>query len=121
MAIYEQIGGAPSVNAAVERFYEKVISDPQLAGFFDNTDLARLKGHQRAFIAAALGGPAAYQGREMAAVHASLGVSDTDFDAVVAHLVATLDELEVPAETITQIGEALAPLREEVVTKTAVP
>jgi hemoglobin len=87
-----------------------------LAAFFTGTDLQRLKAHQRAFIAAAIGGPEVFAGREMASVHAGLGIGDCDFDAVVGHLVGTLTALGVPEDTIGQIGEALAPLRGAIVT-----
>jgi hemoglobin len=104
----------------VDLFYEKVIGDPNLAAYFEGVDLGRLKGHQRAFIGAALGGPEAYQGRDMGSAHAGLGVTDAVFDAVVGHLVTTLGELGIPEVTISQIGDALAPLRSDIVTKSAV-
>jgi hemoglobin len=78
--------------------------------------LRRLKAHQRAFIAAAVGGPEIFAGREMAHAHAGLGIGDGDFDAVVGHLVGTLTALGVPENTIGQIGETLAPLRGAIVT-----
>jgi hemoglobin len=116
MSIYESIGGAAAVHAAVDDFYTRVLADPQLAPFFTGTDMNRLKAHQRSFIAAAIGGPEIFAGRDMAAAHAGLGVSDADFDAVVGHLVATLTGLGVPAETIGQIGSVLTPLRDDIVT-----
>ena len=116
MSIYDSIGGEPAVRAAVDDFYARVLADRQLAAFFTGTDLQRLKAHQRAFIAAALGGPEIFAGREMAAAHAGLGIGDSDFDAVVGHLVGTLTALGVPENTIGQIGEALAPLRGAIVT-----
>ncbi|ADP82513.1 group I truncated hemoglobin [Pseudofrankia inefficax] len=116
MSIYDSIGGAPAVQAAVEDFYTRVLADPGLAPFFTDTDLARLKSHQRSFIAAAIGGSEIYAGRDMAAAHAGLNITDADFDAVVGHLVETLTGLGVPAETIGQIGGALAPLRGDIVT-----
>ena len=116
MSIYASIGGAPAVRAAVDDFYARVLADRQLAPFFTGTDLQRLKAHQRAFIAAALGGPEIFAGREMASAHAGLGIADGDFDAVVGHLVGTLTALGVPEITIGQIGEALAPLRGAIVT-----
>lgn len=119
--IYEQIGGSAAVNAAVDLFYDKVTSDPGLAPYFTGVEMPRLKGHQRAFLTAAMGGPTAYKGRDMGTAHAELLLTDADFDAVVGHLVATLEELKVPAETIGQVGEALAPLRAEIVTRTTVP
>jgi hemoglobin len=116
MSIYDSIGGAPAVSAAVDDFYIRVLGDPGLAPFFSGTDLPALKAHQRAFIAAAIGGSEIYQGRDMAAVHRGLEIADDDFDSVVGHLVDTLTSLGVPAEAISQIGAALAPLRTDIVT-----
>lgn len=116
MTIYEQIGGPGAVAATVEEFYGRLLADPQTAPFFDGIDLGRLKSHQRAFIAAALGGPEIYAGRDMAAAHAGLDISNDDFDAVVGHLVDTLTSLGVPDDTIAEIGGALTPLRADIVT-----
>jgi hemoglobin len=55
-SVYDEIGGADSVSAAVQHFYEKVLADPTLASYFEGIDVPKLKAHQRAFIAAALGG-----------------------------------------------------------------
>ncbi|MER7006752.1 group 1 truncated hemoglobin [Dactylosporangium sp. NPDC000555] len=115
MSIYDAIGGAESVRAAVEGFYTRVLGDSRLAGFFADVDISRLKTHQRAFIAAALGGPEVYAGRDMAAAHAGLGLTDAHFDAVVAHLADTLTELGVPGDRIAEIATALGPLRERIV------
>jgi hemoglobin len=116
MSIYDSIGGAEAVRAAVDDFYVRVLADPSLASFFSGTDLDRLKAHQRSFIAAALGGPEIFTGRDMASAHARLAISDADFDAVVSHLVDTLSGLGVPGETIGQIGSVLVPLRSDIVT-----
>ena len=116
MSVYDSIGGAPAVRAAVDDFYARVVADSRLTPFFARTDMERLKAHQRAFIAAAIGGPEIFAGRDMTAAHAGLGIGDADFDAVVAHLVGTLTALGVPEDTIGQIGGALAPLRDDIVT-----
>lgn len=115
MTIYDSIGGADAVRAAVDDFYARVLADPTLAPYFTGTDMARLKSHQRAFIAAAIGGPEIFAGRDMASAHAGRGITDADFDAVVAHLAGTLAGLGVPEETIGQIATALAPLRADIV------
>lgn len=114
-AIYDEIGGAGAVKAAVELFYSKVMADPELAGYFDHTNMARLQSHQRAFITAALGGPSMYSGRSMGDAHAELGITSDAFDAVVGHLGSTLTELGVPAPTIGTIASSLAPLKGEIV------
>ncbi|MBO0727646.1 MAG: group 1 truncated hemoglobin [Acidimicrobiaceae bacterium] len=103
------------MNAAVELFYDKVTMDPSLAGYFEGVDLASLKGHQRAFIAAALGGPETYEGRDMGPAHSHLGITDSHFDTVVGHLATTLSELGVNEATIEEIAISLAPLRTDIV------
>ncbi|EIV92413.1 group 1 truncated hemoglobin [Frankia sp. QA3] len=116
MSIYDAVGGATAVQAAVDEFYVRVTADPTLAPFFANRDLNRLKAHQRAFVAAAIGGPEVYQGRDLATVHATLGITGAHFDAVVDHLIASFAGLGVPAETTGQLGAILAPLRSDIVT-----
>jgi hemoglobin len=114
-SIYDRIGGGPAVAAAVHDLYARTLGDRKLAHYFTDTDMARQKAHLRAFVAAALGGPQLYAGRDMHAAHARLGVTAAAFDAVVAHLVAALAGLGVPAATIEAIAETLAPLRAQIV------
>ena len=113
--IYDQIGGAGAVSAAVDLFYSKVLDDPSLAGYFDAVDMGDLRAHQRAFFTAALGGPSIYEGRDMGAAHAGMGITGEAFDAVVIHLGDTLTQLGVPPDTIGTIAGALAPLKTDIV------
>jgi hemoglobin len=115
-SIYDSIGGAPAVAAAVDTFYEKVWNDPDLLEWFTGTDRDQLKAHQRAFFTVALGGPSEYTGQSMADAHAGRGITDAAFDRVVEHLADTLTELGVPAETIAAIAGQLGPLKPEIVT-----
>ncbi|HLU56935.1 MAG TPA: group 1 truncated hemoglobin [Pseudonocardia sp.] len=114
VSIYDSIGGAAAVAAAVDLFYERVLADPDLAGYFTGVDIAKLKSHQRSFIAAAIGGPEVFSGRSMKDAHAHLNVRPEHFDRVVDHLVATLTELSVPADVIGRIGATLAPLKADI-------
>jgi hemoglobin len=113
--VYTQIGGAGAGEAAVERLCEEILADPVMRAYSAQTDMSRLKTHQRAFLTAALGGPNAYSGLTIRQAHAGRGVTETAFDGVVAHLVATLGELVVPAGLIPQIVAALARLKSDIV------
>ncbi|MFJ6951347.1 globin domain-containing protein [Micromonospora aurantiaca (nom. illeg.)] len=42
---YERIGGAAAVKAAVELFYDKVLADPDLAGYFADVDMVEQRRH----------------------------------------------------------------------------
>jgi hemoglobin len=114
-SIYDQIGGGPAVAAAVDDLYARIQGDRELAHYFTGIDMARQKTHLRAFVAAALGGPQLYAGRDMDAAHARLHVTAPAFDGVVAHLAAALAGLGVPATTIEAIAGKLAPLRAQIV------
>ena len=113
-SIYDEIGGATAVRAAVDLFYEKVWGDPDLAFYFEGVDRAKLKRHQRAFMSAALGGPRADGGRRLSTAHHGLGITNDAFDRVVDKLVDTLRELDVRSELIDRILGTLAPLRPDV-------
>jgi len=114
-SIYESIGGADAVAAAVDKFYDRVLGDPDLAPYFTGYAVSGIKRHQRACLTAALGGAELYEGRDMAAAHGHLGVTDEHFDRVVVHLVATLTDLNVPGDIIGEIGAKLAPLKPQIV------
>jgi hemoglobin len=114
-SIYDEIGGAPAIHAAVDLFYEKVWSDPDLVPYFEGVDRSKLKRHQRAFMSAALGGPRADAGRKISTAHRGLGITNDAFDQVVTKLGDTLEELGVRSELIDRIAGTLAPLRQDVV------
>jgi hemoglobin len=117
-SLYDRLGGEPSVNAAVDIFYVKVLGDTLLAPFFDGVDMEKQKTHQRAFLTVAFGGPSRYSGRGMAAAHRRLvedmGLTDKHFDAVVGHLGATLVELGVPGEMVQEAAAIAESVRDAV-------
>lgn len=113
---YERIGGGRAVAQVVDRFYELVLADPDLAPFFTDVDMTRLKRHQVLLVSQVMGGPAEYDGRDLQEAHAELKIGDGHFDRVVTHLVAALTEAGVPAEIIGRVGEALGGTRKDIVT-----
>jgi hemoglobin len=114
-SIFDAIGGRDAVTAAVDLFYAKVLADPDLAPYFTDVDLDRLRVHQRSFLTTALGGPQAYDGRAMADAHQGLAITDAAFDRVATHLSSTLTELGVDDETVGAIIGQVAGLRGDVV------
>lgn len=113
--LYEKLGGEEAIHAVVDRFYERVLADDRLAGFFDDTDVQELRAHQAAFLTYVTGGTDEWEGRTMREAHAGLGITDDDFDAVAVHLQETLAEFDVPEEHVETVMTAVADLRGEVV------
>lgn len=115
--LFEQIGGAAAVDAAVDLFYRKVLADASISHFFDTTDMDAQRTKQKAFLTMAFGGPNTYTGKDMRDAHAELvknGLNDSHFDAVAGHLSATLSELGVPEELLNQVMAIAASTREDV-------
>lgn len=56
-----------------------------------------------------------YVGKSMRDAHQYMRLTNVEFDATVTHLVNTLKELNVDAETIGEIGKLIEPLRKEIV------
>ena len=112
---YALIGGGPAVTVVVDSFYEKVLADPALTGYFTDVDMTRLKRHQVLLVSQVLGGPAQYDGRDLGVAHAGLGITTDDFNKVVEHLVEALEGAGVPADVIGRVGAALGAAQPDIV------
>lgn len=116
-SIYEKLGGEAAMDAAVEIFYRKVLSDNRISRFFEGVDMEKQAAKQKAFLTFALGGPNKYTGKDLRAGHAHLvkmGLNDSHFDAVMENLAATLSELKVPRELIAEAAKVAESTRKDV-------
>jgi hemoglobin len=119
-SLFEQLGGAAAVDAAVDIFYRKVLSDYRINRFFDNSDMEKQAAKQKAFLTMAFGGPNNYTGTDMRTAHAKLvkmGLNASHFDAVMEHLTATLVELSVPPALIAQVAAIAESTRADILGK----
>jgi hemoglobin len=115
--LYERLGGKAAVEAAVDRFYEKVLKDERIRPFFEGVDMARQRAKQKAFLSFAFGGPAKYSGKNMRDAHAHLlkhGLNDSHVDAVIENLGATLRELGVAEDLIKEVAAIAESTRNDV-------
>ena len=105
------------MDAAVDRFYRKVLADDRISSFFDGVDMDRQAAKQKAFLTMVLGGPSNYTGQDMRRGHAHLvakGLNDSHFDAVVENLGATLRDLGVSDALIGQVAALAETTRADV-------
>ena len=120
LSLYDRIGGAAAVEAAVDVFYDKVLNDYRINRFFDGIDMNAQAVKQKAFFTMAFGGPNTYTGADLRSAHAGLvklGLGNDHFDAVMEHLGATLQELNVPAELIAEAAALAESTRKDVLGK----
>jgi hemoglobin len=114
--LLHRIGGPAALEAAVEILYEKLLNDDNLARFFEGVDMGKLKLHQRKFLTIALTEiPKEINVSDlMKEKHKrffAMGLNETHFDRVAAHLGDTLRELQVKEGFVEEIISVIAPLR----------
>jgi hemoglobin len=119
-SLYEQLGGEAAVDAAVDVFYRKVLSDDRVSQFFDDIDMDRQIAKQKAFLTMVFGGPVAYSGKDMRAGHAHLlkrGLNDSHVDIVIQLLGESLREVGAPEHLIGKVASIAESARADVLNR----
>ena len=90
-------------------------ADNRINKFFAKTDIPRLKRLLVEQICAGTGGPCTYTGRDMRSVHAGMGITDAQFNALVEDLVKSLDKFKVPEKEKGELLGILGPMKPSIV------
>ena len=105
--LFERIGGDEAVEAAVDIFYSKVLSDPALQPFFEGVDMDSQSFMSRLCFTGFFGGPQASSSQSLREAHQPIvdekGLDDAEFAAMARHLQATLEDLGVTADNIQEV------------------
>jgi hemoglobin len=113
--LYDRLGGADAINALTESWVARVGGDDRANGKFIRTDIDRLKKEVADQLCEATGGSCTYTGRSMLETHAGMKVTAGEFDVVMQHLDAALDELNVPKTEQDELVDLLRPMRADIV------
>jgi len=105
--MFEKYGGFSTVSRVVSAFYDQVMDVPELARYFEGTDMRQLVDHQTKFIASVMGGPASYSNEQLERVHAKMDISEDDYLAVVDLLRETLEDFDIDESDIAAICNEL--------------
>lgn len=115
-SIFEELGGAGVLTGVVENFYEKVLADASLSGFYAGADMDRQMDGLQAFLTDALGGAPE---NSVPAGHSWLapkkGLNDDHFNTCLALFESVLQERSVPEGVIFRILASIELKRESIV------
>jgi len=114
-SLYDRLGGGDAINALTESWVARVGADDRANGKFVRTDIERLMKEVVDQLCEATGGPCTYTGRSMLETHAGMKVTAGEFDVVMQHLDAALDELNVPKAERDELVGLLRPMRVDIV------
>ena len=121
-SLYDNLGGKKAIAAVVDEFVGRVAADNRINAFFKQTAadpkrLATFKAKLVDQICEATGGPCKYKGKSMKAAHMGMGVSGSDFNALVEDLAGALDKFKVKEADKNALLGALAPMKSDIVEK----
>ena len=105
--LFERIGGERAVRALVDRFYDRVLLDPELAAYFSRVPMDKLRRMQFEFFCAALDGPVRYTGRPIAHAHQGHRITLSAYQRFVHHLFETLESLSLSEQERYEIVSRL--------------
>jgi hemoglobin len=114
-SLYDRLGGLDMINALTESWVARVGGDDRANQKFVRTDIPRLKKEVADQLCEATGGPCAYTGRSMRETHAGMQTTAGEFDVVMGHLDAALDELNIPKAEQDELVDLLRPMRADIV------
>ena len=117
LPVYRQFGEEAGLVKLMDVFMEKLLADPRMRPFFENTDQAKVKKHLVEQFCVILGGPCKYTGRDMKSSHATLGIDRANFNALVEDLQWAMDKQGIPFRAQNKLLAKLAPMHREIETK----
>ncbi len=114
----EKFGGVEGVRNWVESLFYYIMLDNRINHYFrEFSNLERQMFLNTQLESMVLGGNVEYQGASMAAAHADLGLTMTDFNAVVEAAYLACERINVPYYTCNDLIAALAPFTDDIVTR----
>lgn len=119
-SLYARLGGYDAVAAVTDDFLGRLTTDAQMKRFFVGASVdsqKKIRQHIVDFLCAATGGPCLYVGRDMKTAHAGLGITESDWNLTVKHLLATLDKFKVPQQEKDEVLAAVSGLKKDIVEK----
>jgi hemoglobin len=121
--LWERLGGESGVRKVVVDFTLMALEDKKVNFLRNGKYQLDGKGAQHLqqliveWISSKAGGPLAYTGRSMAESHKGMGITDAEFDALVADMVTVLKKYKVSDADIKTLGEAVEATRKDIVEK----
>jgi hemoglobin len=116
-SVYEAFKGKEGIARIMEDFVPRIFADPRIARRFTMTNPDRLKLMLTQQVCYLVGGPCEYSGRDMTEVHAKLGLTNADFNALAEDLQISMDREKVPFHAQNRLLARLAPMQRVIVTK----
>ena len=112
--LYERLGGYDAISQIVDEFLKKMWADPQVGRYFVGmgTDTRnQLRQKNKLLMCKNTGGPCKIISRDMKLAHGGLGITDSDWQVAVRHLVDTLKSLKIGEQEQQELLQIISGLK----------
>ena len=116
--LYGRLGGYDAIVSVVDDLLARLKADAQLGRFWQHRGedgVLRERQLLINFLCSSAGGSLMYVGRDMKTAHKGMGISDSDWQAFIGHIEATLTTFEVPAGERAAVLGFVGGLRADIV------
>ena len=116
--LYQRIGGYDVIAAITDDFLGRMRADARFSRFAGGRSLdSRPRARQFTvdMLCQLAGGPCAYMGRPMKTAHAGLAITAADWEGLMRHVAASLDQRKVPAKEKEEFLTLLSNLKKDIV------
>jgi hemoglobin len=120
-SLFDRLGGLAAIEAVVDDFLARLTADAAVTKNavvverLGKADAKALRQHIIDQICQATGGPCTYKGRDMKTVHTGLAITEDEWNASAADLVATLDKFKVGEAEKAELLALIVPMKGDIV------
>jgi hemoglobin len=117
-SLYQRIGGYDAIASITDAFLGRMRADPRFSRFGGGRSLdSRNRARQLSvdLLCEMAGGPCTYIGRPMKAAHSGLGITEADWEGLIQHVAASLDQLKIAPQEKQEFLALFAKMKAEIV------
>jgi hemoglobin len=115
-ATYKAFHEKAGIQRIMDDFIVRITADTRIGRHFTTSDLPHLKAALVDQVCYLVGGPCTYGGKDMKSTHATMGLSDADFNALAEELQISMDKEGVAFAAQNKLLAKLAPMERVIVT-----
>ncbi len=116
--LYNRCGEHEGITTMIDGILGKIVEDRLFDTFTRGYSKDSMKRRRRLlieFVSQAFGGPIEYTGRDMKTAHDGTGITEGHWSALVSHLDAVLDEMNLSQDVKDDVFKVLSSVKSDIV------
>ncbi|MBU2872857.1 group I truncated hemoglobin [Marinobacter salexigens] len=107
--LYQQLGERSGIADVVEDLLYLIVADERINHQFKGMNVAQFHRNLTDQLCELSGGPCTYSGREMRELHADMGITTTQFNALAENLILAMEKHQISTAAQNRLIKRLLP------------